>query len=203
MAAEGGRDRQVRAAEQERAESQGAGLRATDCHRPSGPARRLTRPPERQHDADEHQRSDRHPVDRSRAPHLPNRLSIVFSMTVPFSDAHSDTPAALAPCSRIPSTLTGSRAAAAAISRRRNRRMPAPWRPAIPGPVRDRGKARQPREQKEREPAEHQRDRQVVKAANHAEGDLGDLAGLVAPDQPRDGELGRGPAWPRLNTRPP
>ncbi len=116
----------------------------------------------------------------ARAPHtFPNRLSSVFSMIVAFSDVHSDTPAALAPCSRIPSTLTSTPTHAADVSSIRNRRVKHPCREL---PFRRR--ARRPRpcqaatRQKEREAAEHQRDRQVVEARTTPKAMLGDLAGL-------------------------
>ncbi len=58
--------------------------------------------------------------------------------------------------------------------------------------VRHRGESRQPSDEHEREAAEQQRDRQVVEAARETEGDLGDLAALVAADQTGDRELRRG-----------
>ena len=127
-------------------------------------------------------------------------------MIEPFSEVHSDTPAALAPCKRTPSTLTieaeHDRERAGAICMRlantREAERPARSRAGHGG------ESGYPGEEQEGEAADHQRDRQVVQAAHDAEGDLRDLAALVPADQAGDGELRRRrPAWPMLKTRPP
>ena len=86
----------------------------------------------------------------------------------------------------MPSTTATIKSSPRRLANAREACLPAALR------VGHRWKRRQPRAQQERQPPEHQRDRQVVEPAHHPERDLCHLAALVAPDQPRHRELRRG-----------
>ena len=113
-------------------------------------------------------------------------------MIEPFSEPQSDTPAALAPCSSTPSTLTitpSTIANASSLPKRdANTREAEDQRASEPATaVRAGSHAKNRNDQA----TDHQRERQVVQPAHDTEGDLGDLAALVLADQAGDRELRR------------
>ena len=110
----------------------------------------------------------------ARRPHTsPKRLFEGVFEDRAFQRAHSETPAALAPCSRTPSTLTTTPSTIATANSRHKRAAKARAEAAdqrCSAPATAASAVSQASEQ-EREPADHQRERQVVQAAHHAEGE--------------------------------